>query len=70
MSRELLREQARAYICGERGHSWKFVLPVQKRDETHEVLAGCSVCSEVSWIQLPPEGYQEFLKDLAAGKIK
>ncbi len=67
---QLLKEQARAYICGKLDHSWKFALPVQKRDESQEVLAICSTCEDERWVRLPPEGYQEFLKDLAAGKIK
>ena len=66
----LLNGQARAYICGELGHSRGFILPVQKRDESREVLAMCRTCREEAWIQLPPEGYEQFLKDLADGKIE
>ena len=67
---QLLKEQARAYICGKLDHSWKFALPVQKKDEIREVLCICSSCEKERWIQLPPKGYQKFLKDLEAGKIK
>lgn len=67
---ELLREQARECICGKLGHSWKFVLPLQARDATREVLCGCSTCQEQEWQQLPEKGYQQLLKDNAKGKIK
>lgn len=67
---QLLKEQARAYICGKVGHSWKFKLPIEKKDESREVLSICSSCEEEKWIQLPEKGYQRFLKDLSVGKIK
>lgn len=68
--RQLLNEQARAYICGRLGHSWRCVLPIQKRDETREVFCMCVTCCRESWIQLPPEGYERFLKDFADGKME
>lgn len=68
-AQQLLLEQARAYICPRLGHSWKFVLPVEKRDESREVFARCATCGESQWIQLPEDGYTKFLKDLEDGKI-
>ncbi len=67
---QLMDQQAHAYICSELGHSRGFVLPVQKQDETRKVLTMCRICHGEAWIQLPPEGYERFLKDLADGKIK
>lgn len=69
-SRQLLKEQARAYICGKLGHCLRFVLPVKKRDESREVYAACVICEEYGWVQLPEDGYQKFLVDLTNGKIK
>lgn len=62
--------QAGGIICGRHGHSNKIVLPVQKRDETREVLCRCSVCRKDTWVTFSREGYRRFLEDLAAGKIK
>ena len=67
---KLLDEQARAYICGKLGHSRRFILPVQKRDESREIFSICKECNEEAWIELPQKGYEKFLKDLADGKIK
>ena len=67
---QLVREQSRAHICGRFGCSLRFVLPVQKRDETREVFATCLICGEKVWKKLPPEGYERFLKDFSGGKIK
>ena len=66
---ELLRQQARAYICGKVGHSKKFVLPLQTRDATREVLCGCPTCKETWWLQFPEEGYKRLLEDNAHGKL-
>ena len=68
-TRELLREQARAYICGEVGHSLGFVLPLQIRHETREVLCKCRTCEETTWFLLPEDGFKRFLQDAEAGKI-
>lgn len=68
-SQQLLNEQARACICGKLGHSRRFVLPVQKRDGTRQVLTMCKTCGEETWIQLPSDGYERFLEDLTNGKI-
>jgi len=67
---DLLNEQARAYICGKLGCSRHFVLPLQIRQETRQVLTECATCQEKSWIELPPEGFRRFLQDAADGKIK
>lgn len=67
---QLLREQARAYICGELGHDRRFVVPVQKRDAQQAVLTICVTCREEAWVHLPSSGWSEFLKDLAGGKIR
>lgn len=67
---EFLNDQKRVWICGKVGHSQWLASPMQKRDETHEVLAVCITCGEQEWVQLTEEGYSRFLEDLAAGKIK
>ena len=66
---QLLKEQARAYICGKLDHSWKFILPVEKRDERRQVHVRCSACELEAWMELPEEGYRRFLKDMKDGKI-
>lgn len=67
---QLLREQARAYICGELGHARRFALPIQKRDERREVLTICATCREEAWVQLPQNGWAQFSNDLAEGRIR
>ncbi len=69
-SAELLREQARAYICGKLDHAFAFVLPLQTQDETREAFCECVTCHEQMWIQFPPDGYERLLKDAADGKIR
>lgn len=66
---ELVNEQVRAWVCGEFGCDQRFVLPLQIRKETQEVLSQCALCHSQSWVQLPPEGFKRFLVDVAAGKI-
>lgn len=67
---ELLLEQPSAYIGGKVSHDLKIVSPVQIRMETKEVLCLCATCQEKTWIQLPEDGFQRLLKDIAMGKIK
>ena len=67
---QLMNEQAAEFICGPLGHGLHFVLPLQIRHATREVFCVCTTCSTKSWVQLPPEGFKEFLEDAAAGKIK
>ena len=67
---QLLKEQAREFICGKLGHTWKFVLPLQTRPETREVLCGCPTCEEKEWKQVPEQAYQQIMKDYAEGKLK
>ena len=67
---QLLDEQARAYICDELGHTLHFVLPLQVRHETRQVLAICATCHEKSWAVLSQEGFTRFLKDASEEKIK
>ena len=63
----LLTEQARAYICGNLGHDLRIVFPLQSRDETREILCRCATCGENVWKELPLDGYERLLKDVAAG---
>lgn len=65
-----LDEQAGVCICSRLGHSWRIILPVQKHDESREVYVLCATCKTKGWLQFPEDGYQKFLKDLAAGKIE
>ena len=67
---ELVRQQGREFICGEFDHHLKIALPVEKRDDKRMVKTICSICHEEHWRQLPEDGYQRFLTDLASGKIK
>lgn len=67
---EVLNAQ-RSLICSELGHSWCLVSPLEKHDNTQEVLCRCSTCDfGPSWIKLPAKGYERFLDDVIAGKIK
>lgn len=68
--RQLVEEQAREFICGEFGHSWKFVLPLQTKDAKMQVFCGCDICGERQWISFPPTGYRRLLLDAAEGKVK
>ena len=68
--RELLNEQAAMNICSKLDHSWKALLPIQKKDEKREVLCICTSCHRESWVVFPEKGYARFLKDLNDGKIK
>ena len=70
LQQQFLHGQARAWICGELGHTWRFVLPLQTRDGTREAFCECATCHEQSWIQFPPDGYGRLLKDAADGKIQ
>ncbi len=66
---ELLKSQ-RGLICAQRGHDKHIALPVQKDDVLRKVLCRCTVCERDFWAELPEAGYNRFLADLAAGKIK
>ncbi|OHA41806.1 MAG: hypothetical protein A3G59_01090 [Candidatus Taylorbacteria bacterium RIFCSPLOWO2_12_FULL_47_20] len=66
---DLLKSQ-RGYICAQTGHTNHIALPVQKDDETRKVLCRCVTCGRERWVELPEEGYRDFLADLAVGKIK
>ncbi len=68
--RELLNQQAEAYICGKLGHSWNALWPIRTRDETTEVLCICATCRRESWVEFPPESYQRFMKDLYDGNLR
>lgn len=67
--RQLVNEQAHANICSGHGHRWKFVLPLQTRDETCEVFCGCATCETRQWRTLPPEAYARVVGDAADGKM-
>ena len=66
---DLLKSQ-RGLICAQTGHSKNIALPVQKNDAERKVLCRCRTCERDFWVELPEEGYNRFLADFAAGKIK
>ncbi len=68
-SSELLRQQAREFICGKLDHDWRSKLPIQTRDETRQVLCVCAMCEEESWEKFPEEAYRRILADVASGEI-
>ncbi len=67
---ELVRQQSRAYVCPKVGHNFHFILPLQTKDESREVLCVCVGCEEKHWKVFPEDGYKRLLADNAAGKIK
>ena len=66
---ELLKSQ-RGLICARTGHTKHIALPVQKDDAQRKVLCRCTTCERDFWVELPEEGYNRFLADFAAGRIK
>jgi len=66
---ELLKSQ-RGLICARTGHTKHIALPVQKDDAQRKVLCRCTTCEKGFWMELPEGGYDRFLADFSAGKIK
>lgn len=58
----------RGYICHRIKHDFRFVLPLQKRDDT-KIFCQCSSCGQKSWIEFPSDTYKNILQDYDDGKI-
>ena len=65
MSYLALIEENPQFICFATGHMWRFVLPLQKRDDKkREILSYCQICGTQKWRQLGQTEYKTFLKTL------
>lgn len=66
--RELLEETG-GDVCAKRGHRMEYVLPLQTREDTQEILFTCGTCYFQEWKKLTQAVYEQTCRDFKAGRL-